>query len=60
MAINPDLPKLSEAELNSPDIDQDGETDVQYYPVPEKIDSGDAYVDKVWSAAAKEINNASA
>lgn len=56
MAINPDLPKLSEAEMNSPDIDQDGETDVQYYLVPEKIDSGDQYLDRVWRDAAMEIN----
>jgi hypothetical protein len=57
MAIKTSGKPLTEAEMNSPDLDDDGDTDVEYYPA--NIQSGNDYLDKVWKLAAEELNKES-
>jgi hypothetical protein len=43
--------KLSEAEMNAPDLDEDGNLDVEHYPVP--LVEGD----DTWNEAARQLND---
>jgi len=58
MAINTDLPKLAEARLNAPDLDDEGELDVETYPLPE-YEGEDPYLAEVWEAAKELLASAS-
>lgn len=57
MAINTQLPKLTEAELNNPDLDDDGELDVERYPLPSGDEIKDRYLAKVWNEAIGLVEN---
>lgn len=56
MAINTELKKLTEAELNDPDLDDDGEINVESYPLPSGDEIEDPYLAEVWKAAVKQVN----
>ena len=51
MAINTKLRKLSEAELNNPDLGDDGELDVESYPILSSDEIEDPYLAEVLDAA---------
>ena len=51
MAVKVDKRKLTEAELNAPDLDEDGNIDVERYPVPAGADITDPYLREVWQEA---------
>ena len=57
MAINHKLRKLSEAELNDPDLDDNGEVNVESYPLPSDDEIEDPYLAEVWQAAVESLNN---
>jgi len=47
---------MSEAELNAPDLDDEGNIDVEHYPVPGGDDIADPYLREVWAESVKIIN----
>ena len=49
--------RLSEAELNAPDLDDDGELDVETYLLPSVDGIEDPYLADVWEAALGEMDN---
>lgn len=51
--------KLTEEELNSPDLDDDGEVDVEIYPVPDAQAAGidDPYLREVWDEAVRLLDD---
>ena len=55
MAIKATKRQLSEAELNAPDLDDDGELDPEHYPLPAGDTVEDPYLAEVWAAAVKEL-----
>jgi len=48
--------KLSEAELNAPDLDDDGNLDVEHYPIPDGSGIKDEYLRSIWDEAVKGLN----
>lgn len=48
--------ELTEAELYAPDLDE-GELDVEHFPVPEVADVDDPYLREVWAEAARQFNS---
>lgn len=54
MAVQHDSQKLTEAELYAPDLDEDGELDVERYSLP-SYDGDDPYLAEVWGAAKELI-----
>ena len=56
MAVNPDLRKLTE-ELYAPDLDDDGETDVERYLLPAGDEIEDPYLAEVWDAAVQLLED---
>lgn len=55
MAIKSDSRKLSEAELYAPDLDE-GEVDVEHYPLPDAGEIEDPYLAEVWEAAVQLLD----
>lgn len=56
MAIQTDGPKLSEAERNAPDLDDDGNLDVEHYLVPDGDHIKDDYLRSVWEEVSRQLN----
>jgi hypothetical protein len=48
--------KLSEAELNASDLDDDGNLDVETFPVPDGSAIEDPYLKNVWQRAVKDLD----
>lgn len=55
MATKPSA-NLTEAELNSTDMDDDGTLNVEHYPVPDGGDISDPYLREVWNAAVSGLD----
>lgn len=55
MAVNTSIPKLSEAELNNPDLDDAGVLNVESYPLLSGDEIEDPYLSEVWNEAVKLI-----
>jgi len=55
MAVKNSKRELSEAQLNSPDIDQDGEFDVEHYQLPSGDNIKDNYLRTVWNDAVEGL-----
>lgn len=55
MAIKALGRKLTDAELNAPDLDE-GERDVETYLVPDGANITDPYLRAVWQEAADAVN----
>ena len=55
MAINPNVRQLTEAELYAPDLDDDGNLDPETFPLSERIDTDDPYLQEVWREAVEEL-----
>ncbi len=51
MAVNVDLPELGEARLNAPDLDENGELNVERYQLPSGDEIENPYLAEVWDAA---------
>jgi hypothetical protein len=51
-------PKLTEAQLNAPDLDDQGRLDVEHYPIPDAAEAGmeDPYLASVWDGALKRLD----
>lgn len=47
---------MTEAELNAPDLDDDGNLDVEHYPVPDGVSVEDPYLRAVWDAAVRGLS----
>ncbi len=56
MAIKTGGRKLSEAELNAPDLDDDGNPDVETFPVPGGAGIDDDYLRAVWDEAVAGLD----
>jgi hypothetical protein len=48
VAIRPTKRKLTEAELNAPDLDDDGNLDVEHYPLPDSSGIKDPALAAAW------------
>lgn len=57
MAIKTTGRKLNEAEMNAPDLD-DGQLDVEHYPLPDGSTIEDPYVRAVWEEAVAGLGEA--
>lgn len=55
MAIKPSPKRLTEQQLLNPDLDDDGNLDVERFPLPNGEDIEDDYLREVWRAAVKLI-----
>ena len=55
MAVNTELRKLTEEELNNPDFDDEGNLDVESYLLPDAGDIEDPYLAEAWEAALEEL-----
>lgn len=60
MAVRQTERKLTEAELYAPDLDEDGELDVEHYSIPTGNDAADPYFAEVWDAALKLLDEGAA
>jgi hypothetical protein len=49
--------RLSEADLNNPDLDDDGNLDVEHYPLPDASDIDDQYLAEVWDEAVNSYGS---
>ena len=58
MAVKIAERKLSEAELYAPDLDE-GEVDVEHYPLPDAGEIEDPYLAEVWEAAGQLLDQKS-
>lgn len=59
MAVRTTERKLTEAEINSPDLDEDGELDVERYALPAGDEIEDPYLAETWDAALKLLDEES-
>lgn len=57
MAVRETSRKLSEVEIYAPDLDEDGEFDVESYPLPAGDGIEDPYLAEVWDTAVALIGN---
>ena len=55
MAVKTTVRKLTEAEMNAPDLDDDGNLDVEHYELPSGENITDPYLRKVWDSAVRLI-----
>jgi hypothetical protein len=46
----------TEADLNAPDLDEDGNLDVEHYPVPDGRAIRDPYLRGVWDDAVQSLD----
>jgi hypothetical protein len=55
MAIKASGRKLTEAELNAPDLDDDGNLDVEHYLLPDASGITDPYLRDVWETVRRTM-----
>ena len=56
MAVKTTGRKLTEAEMNAPDLDDDGNLDVEHYELPDGDSITDPYLRKVWNDAINLVD----
>jgi len=57
MAINSRLPQLDEARLNAPDLDEEGQVDVESYPLPSGDEIEDPYLAEILDEARQVLSS---
>lgn len=55
MATRPSIRPLDEPTLYAPDLDE-GELDVEHYPIPSGEDIADQYLSRVWKMAQQTLD----